>query len=468
MEILRKFSDLSFNIKPDVRTPGGGIRVLSATASESPDLTLESREVDTPSFIQDIRNSRLFNENAGDTYPSLNVVFFPEKVWKDVQKKDMSVPIFDYLCLDHAIHSYLISSRSGWYSVENEDGFYSFMIKDYMYMLAWSFNPRTMVTRAMLAERSDYKIRSCLKTPAGVFDLPGLRREHLYHPLSLACIGLADYVFYFDLLIVDESINIGTIENSTGHGLWVKKQENKLPQELPHLLEASRNIARIIGILANLFKSVEVAQSIAISLEETHTWKGLLEKHSRDPAGIHNKCASSFRPAAKLLQRRIRTIKQSGRVLDERAKAQLSVVSALIRREDTLVSHLIAASNAQLAVETKKDSADMKVIAMMTMAFLPATFFAALFAVPSLKWEGPGDVITEKFWVYWAFTVPTTILVFVTWDVFNDQKMLTKLWAMCGIKLGEKQQQPDVERPPIMLPNLDSRTFQTLSTFYRK
>jgi hypothetical protein len=58
----------------------------------------------------------------------------------------------------------------------------------------------------------------------------------------------------------------------------------------------------------------------------------------------------------------------------------------------------------------------MKTIAVMTMAFLPATFFAALFAVPTLDWGSEG-VIGGRFWVYWAFTVPCTVGVFGLWMV---------------------------------------------------
>jgi hypothetical protein len=50
------------------------------------------------------------------------------------------------------------------------------------------------------------------------------------------------------------------------------------------------------------------------------------------------------------------------------------------------------------------------------MAFLPATFFAALFAVPLLKWD-EGNVIQKRFWVYWAFTLPTTAAVFIAQNV---------------------------------------------------
>lgn len=58
----------------------------------------------------------------------------------------------------------------------------------------------------------------------------------------------------------------------------------------------------------------------------------------------------------------------------------------------------------------------MKTIAYMTMSFLPATFFATLFAVPSLDWKSD-HVVQSNHWVYWAFTVPATLLVFIIWRV---------------------------------------------------
>ena len=65
----------------------------------------------------------------------------------------------------------------------------------------------------------------------------------------------------------------------------------------------------------------------------------------------------------------------------------------------------------------------MKTIAIMTMLFLPATFYAALFGMPSFDWEKPG-VIQTKFWLYWAFAIPTTVLVFFVWAVMNNWNLI--------------------------------------------
>jgi hypothetical protein len=68
----------------------------------------------------------------------------------------------------------------------------------------------------------------------------------------------------------------------------------------------------------------------------------------------------------------------------------------------------------------------MKTIAIMTMAFLPGTFLAALFAVPSLDWSGP-KVSTNNLWVYWAFTIPFTLVVFTIWCILSLDHPLKKL-----------------------------------------
>lgn len=260
--------------------------------------------------------------------PSMNVVFFSKKRWKEISNNyTLRTEVFNILKLDVALHAYLVSSRSGWHYVSSNEQ-YSFMIKDYLYMLAWTFDRTTLATRAIFTARDDYEGQSSLKGQDGRFNLPGLRVMHLYHPLSLACICLADFAFYFDNLIVDEGYRIGDIERDTGHGLWVEEKTNAPAPELPKLMNASRDIAKIIVIFANLFKSVEVANTIVDSLQHDDSWEKWYKKCRKDTKSLmhFDQCNTSFRPAIELLRLRIKTIKQSGQVIDERAKAQSTVV----------------------------------------------------------------------------------------------------------------------------------------------
>jgi len=51
----------------------------------------------------------------------------------------------------------------------------------------------------------------------------------------------------------------------------------------------------------------------------------------------------------------------------------------------------------ELAESAWRNSTSIKTVVVLTIAFLPATFFAALFSMPSLGWDAP-----EKFIIYWA------------------------------------------------------------------
>lgn len=108
-------------------------------------------------------------------------------------------------------------------------------------------------------------------------------------------------------------------------------------------------------------------------------------------------------------------------------------VYALLTHEDASTSADLAKSSQKLAeqstyiaVRAKKDSSAMKAITVITMAFLPATFFATLFAVPTLDWKGESPV-TSQFWIYWAFTLPTTALVFVLWIFLTNRDQILAL-----------------------------------------
>ncbi|KAI0890460.1 uncharacterized protein GGS22DRAFT_13870 [Annulohypoxylon maeteangense] len=105
----------------------------------------------------------------------------------------------------------------------------------------------------------------------------------------------------------------------------------------------------------------------------------------------------------------------------------LDRISRGLMREDTIASIELAKSSVELTKAAKIDSSSMKVIAVMTMVFLPGTFFATLFAVPSLKWD-QDDVVGKDFWMYWAFTIPFTVLVIILWLVITQRRQMRSVF----------------------------------------
>lgn len=66
----------------------------------------------------------------------------------------------------------------------------------------------------------------------------------------------------------------------------------------------------------------------------------------------------------------------------------------------------------------------MKTLAFLTTLFLPGTFVATIFSTGMFDWKNgssqsdSGRVVSELFWVYWAFTIPLTALVGVGWRLW--------------------------------------------------
>ncbi|KAI4703511.1 hypothetical protein J4E89_010087 [Alternaria sp. Ai002NY15] len=102
-----------------------------------------------------------------------------------------------------------------------------------------------------------------------------------------------------------------------------------------------------------------------------------------------------------------------------------------------------AKSSKEIALAARKDSYSMKTIAIMTMIFLPPTFFATLFAMPLLTWDGP-KVIQPSFGIYWAASLPTTAAVLLIWHwMSSEETIFVKGWAW--IKPGRLESDQDVD-----------------------
>ncbi|MDI1486806.1 MAG: hypothetical protein OHK93_006068 [Ramalina farinacea] len=106
------------------------------------------------------------------------------------------------------------------------------------------------------------------------------------------------------------------------------------------------------------------------------------------------------------------------RFLSRRTDIQLTALFNLISQEENRLSRFVAQDSRTLASATKDDSTAMKTLAAVTVVFLPGTFVAALFSMPLFQWDTrtkPHSAISEQFWIYWATTLPLTILTLALW-----------------------------------------------------
>ncbi|EME79351.1 uncharacterized protein MYCFIDRAFT_212197 [Pseudocercospora fijiensis CIRAD86] len=94
---------------------------------------------------------------------------------------------------------------------------------------------------------------------------------------------------------------------------------------------------------------------------------------------------------------------------------QLNILYTTIAQDDGQTSARIAAS-------AGKDSTSMKIIALITAAYLPGTFVATLFSMSMFVWQNGENSeesnVSPDFWVYWAVTIPLTIFTIAGWGVW--------------------------------------------------
>ena len=95
----------------------------------------------------------------------------------------------------------------------------------------------------------------------------------------------------------------------------------------------------------------------------------------------------------------------------------------IIYQNDTLSTLEIARDSKTLALATQRDSTSMKTLAVVTMVFLPGTFTASIFAMPLFDWDAQGNVAKPKLYVYFAVTLPLTMVTFGIWLIWTTISM---------------------------------------------
>lgn len=90
------------------------------------------------------------------------------------------------------------------------------------------------------------------------------------------------------------------------------------------------------------------------------------------------------------------------------------------------VSISLAEDSRTLASAAKRDSSSMKTIAAVTVVFLPGTFVASLFAMSMFNWDAADSspVLSRRFWIYWAVTLPLTAVVVLAWLLWTHRQTL--------------------------------------------
>ncbi|KAL4894283.1 hypothetical protein BDV59DRAFT_192625 [Aspergillus ambiguus] len=259
---------------------------------------------------------------------------------------------------------------------------------------AWSYSPLTGITQGIYYAGSSQ-----------IPELQGLVQslvEIASHPMLTALVFATSMSGQVEQEHKSIKDSVRAVEVRTRFHSWSNR--NEAPAEGDYV-SLSAMITGAKTRLANLCRRTRILHEICDFI-----WENLHTVH-REGYDVKNPLPPSHTDIAKL-------INEYTRVLEKRTLLQEADVQFFQHRADAqLVTH--ARINTNIASATQQDSSSLRTLSLVTMFFLPGTFLATLFSVPLLKWNSE-TIVDRKFWIYWAFAVPLTLMTFGTWWIWTS------------------------------------------------
>ncbi|KAH8658766.1 hypothetical protein BGZ60DRAFT_531448 [Tricladium varicosporioides] len=107
----------------------------------------------------------------------------------------------------------------------------------------------------------------------------------------------------------------------------------------------------------------------------------------------------------------------------QRLDIQRSALYNIIAQKESKLNFQMAGEQRKLAHASKRDSAAMKTISLLGAIFLPGAWLAAIFSMSFFNFQdGSNPIVSKQFWIYWVFTIPTTIVIVLGWWVWERKR----------------------------------------------
>ncbi|KAK0648501.1 hypothetical protein B0T16DRAFT_116257 [Cercophora newfieldiana] len=245
-------------------------------------------------------------------------------------------------------------------------------------------------------------------------------KPHSHSALCLPFVFAVNSFRWRERSILSVLGRIRVVESRTGHGSWGSGHFEEERDVIPQLTAEMGSAFNTVG---NTLKHLNIIGTIFDYLEDLNKEMDSAKLARNDEVRASD---SSIVSAVRILRRQCTSAREQCGYLEVRIRNQSSLF-AFLTHEDSNINIEIANASKALAEATRRDGSSMKTIAVLTMAFLPATFFAALFSVPSLGWTD-----SDKFALYWACTIPVTLATFLLWAGLTQREWLGSVWRWKG------------------------------------
>ncbi|KAI0555874.1 hypothetical protein F4679DRAFT_520150 [Xylaria curta] len=203
--------------------------------------------------------------------------------------------------------------------------------------------------------------------------------------------------------------------------IYLMKEAHDVLKGSIQLLDTLRWMERAVKLL------IQVGDELAARVNELNTKaasKGEPRADDDDDTDDMSFHWHEIRQYLDCIWRLCTSLETDRRMSELRCRAQIDIIYSKMAQEDNNL-------NARMAVASTRDSSSMKALAVITAIFLPGEYIGTLFGVSMFNWQKgtagdpaagedaaknlPSPTIMPSFWIYWAFTIPLTLIILSSW-----------------------------------------------------
>ncbi|KAH7632153.1 hypothetical protein B0T09DRAFT_382231 [Sordaria sp. MPI-SDFR-AT-0083] len=274
----------------------------------------------------------------------------------------------------------------------------------------------------------------------------------------LACASQAMHPFLLPMIVLSHDISIKTDMKQREAREWLRRLEHAvsmrqeiLEEESNYIKETMVDLDQINRDLVECHSQVlwkrpqayqEIVRSFGITLEQFWSLaKERREIYGKDAEKLHN----SFASRLDFFNAKLKGIENYAHITLERLSIQRAALYNIIAQKESKLGLQMAVDQRKLAHAAKRDATSMKSISLLGAIFLPATLLASVFSMTFFNFQDQdsdfspagddsaaassgGDsaavtrTVSPSIWVYFAITIPITLIIVVTWFLWDKKR----------------------------------------------
>ncbi|KAK3401218.1 hypothetical protein B0T20DRAFT_451810 [Sordaria brevicollis] len=272
----------------------------------------------------------------------------------------------------------------------------------------------------------------------------------------LACASQAMHPFLLPMIVLSHDISIKTDMKQREAREWLRRLEHAvsmrqeiLEEESNYIKETMVDLDQINRDLVECHSQVlwkrpqayqEIVKSFDSALKQFWSLASQPEREhiygSKEVKHLHK----SFVSRLDFFQAKLKGIENYAHITLERLSIQRAALYNIIAQKESKLGLQMAVDQRKLAHAAKRDATSMKSISLLGAIFLPATLLASVFSMTFFNFQDQdsdfspaGDdssspaesatrTVSPSIWVYFAITIPLTLIIVVTWFLWDKRR----------------------------------------------